>query len=131
MQLSAAQRPTYKQMVKFAVKPAKTKAVVLVKSAKEGAVEELFGIADASTGEVAKSLELGSYTYRVIASGCNNVEGRILLNDRSSILNENINLRAKQKAANASGDSTLVRFTVTPTAANAVLLVKRDDADSD
>ena len=47
MQLSAAQRPTYKQMVKFAVKPAKTKAVVLVKSAKEGAVEELFGIADA------------------------------------------------------------------------------------
>lgn len=75
MQLSAAQRPTYKQMVKFAVKPAKTKAVVLVKSAKEGAVEELFGIADASTGEVAKSLELGSYTYRVIASGCNNVEG--------------------------------------------------------
>ena len=131
MQLSAAQRPTYKQMVKFAVKPAKTKAVVLVKSAKEGAVEELFGIADASTGEVAKSLELGSYTYRVIASGCNNVEGRILLNDRSSILNENINLRAKQKAANASGDSTLVRFTVTPAAANAVLLVKRDDADSD
>lgn len=131
MQLSAAQRPTYKQMVKFAVKPAKTKAVVLVKSAKEGAVEELFGIADASTGEVAKSLELGSYTYRVIASGCNNVEGRILLNDRSSILNENINLRAKQKAVNASGDSTLVRFTVTPAAANAVLLVKRDDADSD
>ena len=44
MQLSAAQRPTYKQMVKFAVKPAKTKAVVLVKSAKEGAVEELFGM---------------------------------------------------------------------------------------
>lgn len=41
MQLSAASRPTYKQMVKFSVTPAGAKAVVMVKSAKDGAVEEL------------------------------------------------------------------------------------------
>ena len=129
MQLSAAQRPVYKQMVKFSINPAKAKAVVMVKSAKEGAEEELFGITDGNTGEVAKSLELGSYTYRVIASGRYTVEGRFSLTDRSSILNEKVNLRAKSKSA-VGNDSSLVKFTVAPVGTNAVLLVNRDDDSS-
>lgn len=129
MQLSAASRPTYKQMVKFSVTPAGAKAVVMVKSAKDGAVEELFGIADGSTGEVAKSLELGSYTYRVISAGNNTVEGRFLLTDRTAILSEKVRLNSKPRATVHANDSSLVRFTVTPAASNAVLLVKRDDSD--
>ena len=131
MQLSAASRPTYKQMVKFSVTPAGAKAVVMVKSAKDGAVEELFGIADGSTGEVAKSLELGSYTYRVISAGNNTVEGRFLLTDRTAILSEKVRLNSKPRATAHANDSSLVRFTVTPAASNAVLLVKRDDSDAE
>lgn len=131
MQLSAASRPTYKQMVKFSVTPAGAKAVVMVTSAKDGAVEELFGIADGSTGEVAKSLELGSYTYRVISAGNNTVEGRFLLTDRTAILSEKVRLNPKPRATAHANDSSLVRFTVTPAASNAVLLVKRDDSDAE
>ena len=92
MQLSAAQRPTYKQMVKFAVTPPDSKAVVMIKSSKEGATEELFGLAESSTGEVAKSLELGSYTYRVIAENYHENNGRFILDDRNAILTEKVTL---------------------------------------
>ena len=96
MQLSAAQRAVYKQMVKFAVTPPDSKAVVMIKSSKEGATEELFGLAESSTGEVAKSLELGSYTYRVIAENYHENNGRFILDDRNAILTEKVTLTPPQ-----------------------------------
>ena len=93
MQLSATQRAVYKQMVRFTVTPPDLSAVVMVKSSKEGADEMLFGVADAVTGEVAKSLELGSYTYRVIADNYHETNGRFILDDRNALLNEKVILR--------------------------------------
>ena len=127
MQLSVASRPTYKQMLKFTITPASAKAVVLVKSTKEGAAEELFGIADGVTGEVAKALELGSYTYRVVGMNRHTVVGKLLLADHTAVMTENVNLRAKPRNVGHGNDSTLVKFTVTPATANAVILVERDD----
>lgn len=92
MQLSSAGRVVYTQMTQFSVEPANTKAVVMVKSQREGAVEELFGTTD-DTGGVAKSLEFGSYTYRIMAENYHPVEGRFTLNDRQSIHVERVSLR--------------------------------------
>ena len=105
MQLSVAQRAVYKQMVKFAVTPPDCKAVVMIKSAKEGAAEEMFGIADSSTGEVAKSLEFGSYTYRIFAENYHESSGRIILDDRNALLTENIALKPNFASVTLSVDS--------------------------
>ena len=93
MQLTSARRTVYKQMVKFAVTPPESNAVVMVKSSKEGASEVLFGIVDGSTGEVAKSLELGSYTYRVVANNYHETTGRFLLGKRDTLFVETVDLR--------------------------------------
>ena len=90
MQLSAAQRAVYKQMVQFAVTPPDCRAVIMIKADKEGAAETLFGFADATTGEVAKSLELGSYRYRVIADNYHETNGRLILDDRNALLTEKV-----------------------------------------
>ena len=105
MQLSVAQRAVYKQMVKFAVTPPDCKAVVMIKSAKEGAAEEMFGIADSSTGEVAKSLEFGSYTYRIFAENYHESNGRIILDDRNALLTEKIALKPNFASVTLSVDS--------------------------
>ena len=105
MQLSVAQRAVYKQMVKFSVTPPDCKAVVMIKSAKEGAAEEMFGIADSSTGEVAKSLEFGSYTYRIFAENYHESNGRIILDDRNALLTEKIALKPNFASVTLSVDS--------------------------
>ena len=92
MQLSPEAEKVYTQMVQFAVEPANTKAVVMVKSLKDGANEELFGSTD-DTGGVAKSLEYGTYTYRVMAENYHPTEGRFTLNDRTQIHKEAVALR--------------------------------------
>ena len=53
------------QMVRFNVRPADAKAVVMVSSPKNGGAEEMFGIVE--TGSVAKDLSLGTYAYRIVA----------------------------------------------------------------
>jgi len=92
MSLTSEEKKVYTQMVQFNIKPIDTKAVVMVKSYKEGSQEELFGNADA-TGAVAKSLEYGTYTYKVLADNYHMAEGRFTLNNRTETLIENVELR--------------------------------------
>ncbi|MCM1140930.1 MAG: PEGA domain-containing protein [Muribaculum sp.] len=92
MSITSEEKKVYTQMVQFNVKPANSKAIVMVKSYKEGSQEELFGNIDA-TGAVAKSLEYGTYTYKVLADNYHMAEGRFTLNNRSETLIENVDLR--------------------------------------
>ena len=92
MQLSVTAAPVYTQMVQFIVEPVSSKAVVMVKSAKKDAVEELFGNTD-NDGGVAKSLPYGSYTYRVVAENYHTSEGRFTLGDKTKTHNEKVKLR--------------------------------------
>lgn len=91
MQLSTQGRVVYTQMVQFAVEPANVKAVVMVKK-QNAANEEMLGTIDDTDG-VAKSLEFGSYTYRVMAENYHPTEGRFTLNDRQAIHTEKVSLR--------------------------------------
>lgn len=92
MSLTSEEKKVYTQMVQFNVSPANSKAIVMVKSYKEGSQEELFGNVD-ETGAVAKSLEYGTYTYKVLADNYHMSEGRFTLNNRSETLVETVDLR--------------------------------------
>lgn len=80
------------QMVQFNIEPKSSKAVVMIKSFKEGSTEELFGYADV-TGAVAKSLEYGKYSYRVLADNYHMSDGIFTLSDKANTYIENIVLR--------------------------------------
>lgn len=81
------------QMVQFNVSPANAGAIITIKSTKPDAIEEMFGATDAM-GAVAKALELGTYTYRVIANNYYISEGRFTLDNHTITHNEIVNLRA-------------------------------------
>ena len=66
MTLSSAKAIIQTQMVQFNISPANAGAIITIKSTKANAQEEMFGTTDA-TGSAAKPLELGTYTYKVIA----------------------------------------------------------------
>ena len=92
MTLSTKGRVIYTQMVQFNVNPNNSGAVVTIKSSKPNAQDEVIGTIDA-TGSIAKSLEFGTYTYKVMAANYYTSEGRFTLNDRSKTHIENISLR--------------------------------------
>lgn len=92
MQLSTTGPVVYTQMVQFVVMPANVDAVVMVKSSRQDATEELLGTVDA-TGQVAKSLPFGTYTYKVITGNYHVSEGRFTLKDRTQIYKEEVTLR--------------------------------------
>lgn len=92
MSLTSEDKRVLTQMVRFNVSPANSKAIVMIKSAKDGAVEEIFGTVDAM-GAVAKNLEYGTYSYKVLADNYHMSDGRFTLNDRSSTHVENVELR--------------------------------------
>lgn len=94
MALSSESKKIYPQMVQFNIKPANSKAVVMVKSNLPDSQETLFGYADAN-GSVAKALPLGSYTYRILAEKYYPSEGRFSLNNRLETMVENIELKSK------------------------------------
>lgn len=79
------------QMVMFNVSPANSNAKIIIKNDKPGAVEEEFGTIN-TTGMIGKSIPMGAYTYRVVASGYSVSEGRITLKDKSSIHIEPVTL---------------------------------------
>jgi len=81
------------QMVQFAVKPVGVNAFVTIKNASQGGTDEPFGAVD-ENGDVAKALQYGTYTYRVMADGFNTVQGQITLNDRNKTLIENVVLQS-------------------------------------
>lgn len=92
MMLNVAKPVVYSQMVQFTIKPEDAGAVITVKSSKEDAQEEMFGTTD-GTGSTAKALELGTYTYKVIANNYITSEGRFTLNDRTKTHKEEVTLR--------------------------------------
>lgn len=93
MLLNAAKPVVYTQMVQFVISPASAGAVITVKSSKANAQEEMFGTTDA-TGSVAKALQLGTYTYKVIANNYHLSEGRFTLSDRNKTHKEMVTLRS-------------------------------------
>lgn len=92
MTLTSEGKKVYNQMVQFNVNPAKATAVVMVKSTIPDSQEEFFGNTDES-GSVARRLEFGTYTYKVISDKYHNAEGRFTLNNRLENHIENIELR--------------------------------------
>lgn len=92
MSLTSEDKKVYTQMVRFNVSPADSKAVIMVKGFGNDAREELFGNVDAM-GSVAKNLEYGTYTYKVLADNYHMAEGRFTLANRSETLVENVQLR--------------------------------------
>ena len=92
MSLTTTGPVVYTQMLQFVVKPVNVGAVVMIKSSKQNATEEMFGTVDA-TGSVAKSMEYGTYTYKVVANNYHTSEGRVTLKDKTSTYVEEISLR--------------------------------------
>ena len=69
-----------KQMVHFKLTPAVANATIMYRSNKAGSDELQLGLTD-SNGELAESLPLGTYSYKVITMNYHNSEGVIELND--------------------------------------------------
>lgn len=92
MQLLTSAPTVYTQMVEFKVMPPQVGAAVVVKGSGEKAQEEMLGTVD-QTGSVAKSLPLGAYTYKVMATDYHTSEGRFVLRDRTVKHEEQVTLR--------------------------------------
>ena len=92
MQLASAGITVSRQTVMFNVSPPDANATIVIKSDKPGAREEEFGTTNAS-GMVGKTLELGTYTYRVVANDYQPTEGRITLKDKSDVHIEPVKLQ--------------------------------------
>ena len=93
MILSSTTPIIHNQMVQFSLKPSIKGAVVMVKKSVPNAKEEMIGSTD-ETGSVAKSMEYGAYTYKVITTNYHTSEGRFVLNDKRKTHIETIELRA-------------------------------------
>ncbi len=94
MQLSSQGKVISMQMVLFQVTPADSKAVVMVKGSGPDAAETMLGTADAS-GQLAKNMELGTYTYKVVSENYYPSEGRFTLDDQSQTHHESVILRPR------------------------------------
>ena len=93
MQLSVEPQKIMKQMVRFNISPVEAKAIVMYKSDRPGATEQLFGTAD-DNGAVAKNLELGKYSYKIISDNCYPSEGVLILDNANATHTEDVVLRA-------------------------------------
>ena len=93
MQLSVEPQKIMKQMVRFNISPVEAKAIIMYKSDRPGATEQLFGTAD-DNGAVAKNLELGKYSYKIISDNCYPSEGFLMLDNANVTHIENVVLRA-------------------------------------
>lgn len=92
MTLTSEDKPVYRQMVQFLITPADSKAVVMIKEEKGISRFELFGTSD-KNGEVAKSLEYGTYLYQVIADNYHTSEGKFKLNNEKAVHKEPVSLK--------------------------------------
>jgi len=92
--LSAQAPVVYTQMVMFQMQPAIPQATIMIRSEERpDAYEEIFGITD-NTGGVAKSMEYGTYTYRVMAENYYPSEGRFTLSNQNETHREDVILRS-------------------------------------
>ncbi len=100
LQLSTA--PVYQQILQFSVQPANARATVMVTP--QGGQEEKLGDTDAQ-GQLAKSLPLGTYAYRVLAENYHSSEGRITLRERNKTFVEKVTLRPNFGAVTLTVDA--------------------------
>ena len=91
MKISVKKEAVGKAMLQFKITPAKSGIAIMYTNAsgKEG----LFGITDDS-GSAVKYLELGTYTYKVVADMYHPSEGYISLKTRNEVFVEDVVLRA-------------------------------------
>ena len=83
-----------KQMVHFKLTPAVANATIMYRSNKAGSDELQLGLTD-SNGELAESLPLGTYSYKVITMNYHNSEGVIELDDINSTHTAHVTLRPR------------------------------------
>lgn len=92
MTLSSDDKKVLTQMVQFNVKPANSIAAVMVKNSAPDAKEVYLGNVDES-GSIARNLEYGTYTYRVMADNYHTCEGKFTLNNKIKTFIEDVTLR--------------------------------------
>ena len=81
-------------ILQFNVSPANAKATIMYKKEAPGAQLQFLGITDGN-GVVAKSLELGTYSYEVFSDSYHKSEGRVMLDKADEMYAENVVLRPK------------------------------------
>lgn len=86
------------RMIRFNIEPSMAKAVVMCRKDDMGAEERLFGYAD-ENGVVARLLEPGTYSYRVLSDLFHMSEGHLQLGEDSKTHTENVFLRPNFSAA--------------------------------
>jgi hypothetical protein len=105
MFLSSEDKKVLTQMVRFNIKPARSKAFVSVKNSYiANAQEEVIGTAD-ENGSVAKNLEYGTYTYRVMAPNYQTSDGSFTLNDSKTTHVETVELQSNYSVITLTVDS--------------------------
>lgn len=129
MMLSTAVTVINKQMLQFIVKPANAKAIVTVKSSRQNSKDVVLGAVD-ENGYMAAALEYGIYSYSVICPGYQISEGRIVLNDKSNMYIEEVQLYEGAPYEAKTGKTNEVKFTLNPAVGNAVVLLKKKKADA-
>lgn len=92
MQLSSQGPVVRMQMVLFQVTPADSKAVVMIKGSQPNAAEMMLGTVDAA-GQLAKNLEVGTYTYKIMSENYHPSEGNFTLSNPSLTHTEYASLR--------------------------------------
>ena len=92
MQLSSQRQSAKFQMVRFNISPANAKAMVMCQKELSDEDEMVFGYADEG-GSVARNLEIGTYTYKIISDTYHTSEGRFVLDAKKNIHIEHVTLR--------------------------------------
>ena len=92
-----------RQIIRLNILPIEANATVFCKKKIVGANEELLGTTD-GTGSVANSLELGTYTYRIVSQNCYEKEGSFELCEENGIIVENVTLCPKFARVRFSAD---------------------------
>ena len=92
MKIKPEPKKVTKQMVRFNITPLEAKAVVMYRENVPDAAETVLGYAN-ERGELAKSLPLGTYFYRIISDNCYPSEGVITLDNAGVTHIEEVSLR--------------------------------------
>ncbi|MCR5159782.1 MAG: PEGA domain-containing protein [Prevotella sp.] len=90
LRLQVAAAPVYQQILQFTIQPVGVGATVMI-TPSDGREEKL-GDADVN-GQLAKSLPLGTYTYRVLAENYHTSEGTVVLRQQNQTYKESVTLR--------------------------------------
>ena len=127
MVLTAEALPVYREILQFNVTPTNVKATIMYKSAEPGSTFQLLGMTD-DGGLLAKSLELGTYTYEVHADGYHKSEGRLELTQNKGIHTEKITLRPVAVEVDSVTDKEhcILQFRVSPANAKATIMYRKD-----